>query len=335
MHIAGGIRAQEAVLDTLFSKFSTLQEELFSRQLDSAYITSYRSEPAIRLVAVNKGNLFNVRDAIRSSNLLYRPDARVNLGVGVSYKWFSIDLAFNFGLGETTEFVNRDFLDFQANIFSARQYMSATLQYYYGYNLAGYGGTRLSTGNYGGQRDDIRTIKLGLQYIYAFNYDRFSFRAPFVLNEKQKKSAGSWLVGAQFMFYTMDADSAVVPAAASADFSPQVQLTGLNALSLMLGAGYAYSFVWKKHFFLTLGIMPGVAISKGDYQRTYRQPYRIHVPLVINSMNAIGYNGRRFFAGLHFIGEGTSVRIDKKLRVYLGHGKTKFFVGYRFGKKKE
>jgi hypothetical protein len=44
-------------------------------------------------------------------------------------------------------------------------------------------------------RDDIRSISTVLQYLFAFDYDKFSLKAPFIQNEIQRKSAGSLLIG--------------------------------------------------------------------------------------------------------------------------------------------
>ena len=46
-------------------------------------------------------------------------------------------------------------------------------------------------------------------------------------------------------------------------------------------------------------------------------------------MNSTGYNDRRFFAGIQFLGELRNVRIIKKPKTEIGHAKANHFIGKR------
>ena len=169
--------------------------------------------------------------------------------------------------------------------------------------------------------------------MYAFNYTHFSLKAPFVLNELQRKSAGSMIIGASFSMFVMDADSSIVPPEISTWFEPNLHLLDLNVLSVAVSFGYMYTFVYREHFFLTLSLIPGININSGDYLTEARNMISPNFNFKLNSMNAIGYNGRKFYTGFHFLANGFLSRIDKKLTTEIGHGKASFFVGYRFGRK--
>ena len=73
--------------------------------------------------------------------------------------------------------------------------------------------------------------------------------------------------------------------------------------------------------------------STGDYNTASRNYLSPNLNFKLGSMNAIGYNGRRLYVGFNFITESLYVQLDKKLNARIGHGKGKFFIGYRFGKK--
>ena len=94
-----------------------------------------------------------------------------------------------------------------------------------------------------------------------------------------------------------------------------------------------YSFVYKKRFFLTLSLIPGINISSGDYYTDSRQFSPLNIHLKLNSKNAIGYNSIKFFAGFQFNTDAYFTSFEKKLWAEIGHGKLSLFVGYRFGKK--
>lgn len=321
--------------DSLFKKIENLGDFLLYRNHDTNYISNFGNEVAVRLVSVTKYNYFRIRDKINNTKLRYRPVRDVSLGVGVSYKWFSLDITFALGLSNNSEFEDTRSFDFQGSMFSSKQYISATLQYYKAYKLSGLSGVDVPMSDASQRREDIRTINFGLQYMYAFNYTRFSFKAPFVFNEVQRKSAGSPILGASFNLFVMNSDSSIVANELKDYFDPLLHMDDLNIMSAAISLGYMYTLVYKKHFFLTMSIIPGVNVNAGDFQPGSRQYIPLNVNWSINSMNAIGYNGRKFYTGFHFLLNTFNSRLAKKLFTVVGHGKGSIFIGYRFGGKKK
>ena len=318
--------------DSIDKKMEGIQYYLLYRNHDSTYIKSYADQFALKLVAINKINYFGIKDKNTGAGLRYRPEFGVNLGVGVSYKWFAIDLAFNIGIRENKDFENSEHFDFQGRVFSSKQFFEGSLQYYYGHILGNVSG--IDEGNYEFPeiREDIRSISFGLQYLYAFNYDKFSLKAPFVLNEIQLQSAGSPIFGASFAYFSMDADSSIVPQSLTEFFDPKLHMNDFNVISLAVNMGYMYTFVWRKHFFITLGLIPGLNFNLGDSKAEQRESFKWNVSYRIKTMNALGYNGDRFFTGFQFIANGYLSKLEKKLATGVGYGKVSFFIGYRFGK---
>ena len=173
-----------------------------------------------------------------------------------------------------------------------------------------------------------------LQYLYSFNHGKFSIQAPFVLNERQKKSAGSFLAGAQFSQYTMDADSSVIPANIGNDYYSDFQLFDINVSTLGANFGYMYTFVFKSKIFFTLGFIPSINFNFGDYQTQYREPLEKNLSFGYTTMNAFGYNSRRFFTGFQFSLTTNPVKFGPEQKVTIRHGNAKYFVGWRLKNKK-
>lgn len=324
---------QDTKYDSLLLKVESLGKQVLYKNHDTSYIQSHAEELNVKLLAINKINFFRGRDKINGTSFRYRPDRQTNIGLGVAYKWFALDLAFNVGIREKSDVENSTFFDFQANVFSSKQFLSVSLQYYYGYQLFEYSGFETNSNFNNLAREDVRTLFFGLQYLFATNYSKFSLKAPFVLNEIQRKSAGSFLIGGSFKVYTMDADSILSPPQNTLGFDYPV--TDMSNLRFALSFGYMYTFVVKEHFFLTLGFIPEIAFNMGDYQTTYRQTFNNHISFGFRTMNAIGYNGLRFFGGFQLIGDLFAVRIDEQYRMDIGLGKAKLFFGYRFNVKKK
>lgn len=324
------VRSQQA--DSLMNKIESLGTYLLYRNHDSTYIKNYSDKAALRLITVNKYNFFRIQDRKKGTSLRYHPVRDLSLGAGISYRWFALDITFSLGLRKKTDFENPRSFDFQGRLFSSKQYMSVILQYYMGYQLGNINGTQGVLGESSYKREDIRTINFALQYMFAFNYSKFSLKAPFVFNEIQQKSAGSAILGASFSMFVMDADSSVVPLQLSNEFDPSLHLRDLNVLSIGLSFGYMYTFVYKTHYFMTLSVIPGLNVNSGDYLLETRTLTPLNVNLMLNTMNALGYNGEKFFVGCNFIMDSFVMHTKKKMDVTIGGGKFSFFVGYRIGK---
>lgn len=326
-------KGQGITTDSLESKIQQLGDYILYRNHDTTYIKNYADNFALKLVAVNKFNYFQFRDRNKESKLIYRPEYGVNLGIGMAYKWFSMDVTFNVGLRENRNIENKEAFDIQARAYTSKRLIEAYIQYYYGYELtrATAVGQDLLGDTY--LRGDIRTISFGLQYLFAFNYDKFSLNAPFVLNEKQRKSAGSAIFGSSLVLFTMNADSSIVPSGMKPYFDEKLHIVDMGLISFGVNFGYMYTFVWKKHIFLTLGFIPGLNFNLGDTKAQEREVINWSISYRLKTMNAIGYNSKRFFGGIQFVGDVNNVDLNNKLSTQFSNGSMKFFIGYRFKKK--
>ncbi len=324
------IEAQNSSTDSLMHKFETIRKQLFYKNFDTTYIKSYSHKLNIHLLADNKFSFFQVNDKNLGTNLYYRPELGISLGGGLAYKWFAFNLTFSSWTEEKSEITSSDLFDFQIRMHSSKQYIEATLQYYYGYKLSAVSSHYSNISDEFKAREDMRSIHLNLQYLFAFNYSKFSLKAPFIFNETQQKSAGSVVTGAAFTMYVFDADSSIVPNSISDSFDSKLQLRDFNSVGISVNLGYMYSFVAKKQFFYTIGIIPGLDLNTGDYFVNSRLTMDPNLSFRVKLMNSLGYNGDKIYTGIQFIGNAFSVRLDKKLKANIGYGKLGFIFGYRF-----
>ncbi len=309
-----------------------LIDQWFIRQQDSTYIDNYTNELSLRLIGVTKHNYFQIKDRNTGALVRYQPESKVSAGLGVTYKWFSIDATFKVGISQDNVESSKAF-DFNGRVFGLKQYVELIYKYYFGYQINKTENLRNTLPDSLIRRDDIRTSYINLEYMYAFNYGKFSFKAPFFYNEIQKKSAGSFVAGASFVSYLLDGDMSIIPEEVLPDFNPELSFKSLYLASLSVQFGYMYSFVIGRNFYITLGLIPGVALSAGDYQVNKRESIGLFPSFNIKTMNSIGYNARRFYAGVQLEGDIYNARIDKKAGAGIAHTKGKLFVGYRFKRK--
>ena len=121
-----GIKAQSLSPDSLMIKVEQFGHYLLYKNHDTTFIKSYSDDFILKLGAVNKINYFKVKDNNNNSSIRFRPDRRLNLGLGIAYKWFAVNMTFNVGISENSNFKNSKYLDLQGNIFSSKQHISAT-----------------------------------------------------------------------------------------------------------------------------------------------------------------------------------------------------------------
>ena len=104
--VSKNVKSQKA--DSVFSKLEDFGDFLLYRNHDTSFIINYGNNLAVKLVTVNKYNYFRVRDGNHKTRLRYRPIRDVSTGVGVSYKWFALDITFALGLRNKSEFEKDD-----------------------------------------------------------------------------------------------------------------------------------------------------------------------------------------------------------------------------------
>jgi len=202
---------------------------------DSAYYKIYNRQITGRLILSHK--FTGLRILRGDERFKYRPVTTYNAGIGFTYEWLTVNLGYGIGwINPNTDRDNTRSLDLQFHAYGRRIIVDALGQFYKGYRLSGTEEVR----------KDIRANAVGATAQYLLNADRFSYRAAFLQSEWQQRSAGSWLLGFNMYGGNVRSDSAIVP---RANGEPAVERT--TFFQTGPSAGYAYSYVYKKHFFAT------------------------------------------------------------------------------------
>lgn len=136
---------------------------------------------------------------------------------------------------------------------------------------------------------------LNFQGTTAYKFNRnYSINAVATQTERQVRSAGSFIPQLLYRYYIINN---------KIDLQANQSSQKSNNFEMVLGAGYYYTFVLKNDFYISLGATPGVGAV--FTKLTTRLPGE---EIVSNQNNAIfridgkvglGYNGRRFFAGVY------------------------------------
>jgi len=243
-----------------FTGATTTVAQVFSKPVnDTNYYKTYPGSITARFYFSQKYTAFTLQDK-EASNLQYLPNTTLNMGVGATYHNFSLNLAYGFG------FLNRDkekgdtkYLDLQGHFYKPRWVIDFDGQLYKGYHLK-QKGIAVDNPDAFYYRNDTRVNLFGLSTYRVFNSNRFSYRAAIIQNEWQKKSAGTFLAGAEAYYGIMNADSSWVPATLANEYAKR-DITTINYFSIGPGIGYAYTAVAFQHLFLTGSLTGNLNVS--------------------------------------------------------------------------
>jgi hypothetical protein len=280
-------------------------------QQDTSFVKTFPKKISIRVFGQQKYTRLLLTDKANGFNLKYYPNTNFNLGIGATYKSLTLGLAYGFG------FINSDedkgdtrYLDIQIHRYALQTVADIQLQLYKGFYLYPRGTTAPVNKYY--LRPDIQVASFGFSLQYLTNYDRFSYRASFLQNEIQKKSAGSGLLGFEAYLGGIATDSTIVPTSINKNDAGR-EIKQISYLQFGPNGGYAYTFVYKKHWFITgaLSISLPIAVSTiVAKDSTFKES-----AISPNSFFRLfaGYNADKFSVSLAFINNVISIPVNNNL----------------------
>jgi hypothetical protein len=222
------------------------------------YFTNLNNQFILRFYTLFKANNVNVSKS--DNTLRYRPNGTFSIGVGFNYKF--LGLGFSYGI-PTTKSSNENKgktqrIDLQLSLVSKAFGGEAFLQAYRGYYISNPGDFMEWNVEKFPQLPDMQVVTLGINAFYLVNNKKYSYRAAFVGNQVQNKSAGSISAGLFGTFDQVRTDNGFIPPDLRDSVSEDFDLKSFEALTIGVSAGYMYTFVLKKGVFISLAAVPGL-----------------------------------------------------------------------------
>lgn len=315
-----------------FSKANAQYPDLvaIAPDVDSNYIRTFDSLLTGRYYFSRKYTSVVLEGAKSIANLRYRPNTTLNMGVGATYRSFSLNLAYGF------PFLNPDkgrgrtrYLDLQSHIYTRNWTVDFFGQFYKGYYLSPKGLGHFDPQSYY-VRPDLGITLFGLAVYNLRNGGRFSYRAAFLQSEWQKKSAGSLLFGGEIYAGSVSGDSAFVPSLIAERY-PQRDVKRIRFLELGPGAGYAYTLVVKQHWFLTGAATLNLDMGLSREFFNERSSDKITVSPNFIYRGVIGYNSDNWNVNFSMVGNTIYVRgASSKNDYQFNTGNYRFTIAKRF-----
>ncbi|HKZ66448.1 MAG TPA: DUF4421 domain-containing protein, partial [Chitinophagaceae bacterium] len=272
------------------------------------YYTTFEEQITTRLYLAKKYTSLIMKSTPDIQSLRYRPNSLTTMGINGSYKALSLSFGTGFGFlnpnkeekGKTRSF------DFGSHIYTRDWVTDIYAQFYKGYYLSLGGPSGTADKNYY-KRPDIKVNLLGTSVYRLLNGERFSYRAGFLQNEWQKKSAGSVLLGAEIYYGTMKGDSALVPSHISS-YYPQQGIHRVRLIELGPGAGYAYTAVWNENLFLTGSATINADISMVKEVSAAGSANRTSISPNATLRAVAGYNSEEWAATISWLHNATNAK---------------------------
>jgi len=302
---------------------------------DSTYIRLYPNYLSASVHVLSPSVRFEMipRSGLASGAVLLKTNIADIVGANISYRYISAGFAFvlNSGMQLNSEY-------------EKSRYRTATIRY----NKDGFafqykyirikGMTDLNTSSLGEHsKEYIRRPDIVLkefQFESTFNpaWRKYSFMAPFTFSERQVKSFGGFLFKTGLYYSQISGDSSLVHYSKLHYYSEQFStLNVIRSLSLRLAPGAGANLVLRERCYASLAVFPSLDIYFYKYLEMPDDKVMGSQTLsfALEGNASIGYQSRRFFAGVRCEVENNTVALrgfsSKKIYASLG-----FEIGYRF-----
>lgn len=272
-----------------------------AQEQDSTHILDYSDKLLLRVYTVTKVNSLSIINDEDGRAIELLPNGNTSIGVGFNYKKLGLGLAFSPPKSSES---NRKFgktqrLDIQGSMYSNKFGADGYFQLYKGYYNSNPEEFIEWTSDVRPQLPDMRVLSIGGVGFYIFNSDKYSYRAAFVRDEIQTKSAGSFLLGTFVNFDESKTDNGFVPQQFPDSVRNVIDIKEFQNLALGVSVGYAHNFVAKDKFIFGIAVLPGFGYQKVsvlDLDEAKGAEEQPAAQLLLRS--ALGYEHKHLFLGL-------------------------------------
>ena len=309
---------------------------------DTTYIKNWDNKLILIPTLIKKHISLDIDDILTNNTLSYKPNNASSIGLKVSYKWLGFSLGMDLpidnerktSMGETKK------IDFQMSFNFRRIVLDFYSQAYKGLYLENTSSYNLFKPNIDRyyKRPDMLLLNLGFSAKYIWNNRKFSYKAAYDYTDQQIHSSGSFVIGMYGFINAMTADSSIIPQnIEDSVISKKIAFSSLSSFNAGISLGYIYSLVIKKHFFINLGVVPGVGIQTIYAENTTNNPSirKFGGGLIIISRFALGYSNEKFFTALSVINGTINLHNKDASDINFGYGRVEFNMGYRFNVKRK
>ena len=290
----------------LMAKSSSAQSEETERDfpptaIDSIYIGDYTNLLTTRaFLLFQNASLLLHPEGNNIPKIVYHPNANLRIGIAGFWRWFGLGLSIDNPFYKTDQaaYGKTTAIDLRINAYGRAVAGELFFQQYKGYYISS--SEKIDHSHY--ILPDMKSWSVGVSGYWILNSRRFSIRAAFIQNERQKKSAGSFVIRPAFLYCNISSEQGIIPPELVDLYQVPAskRFTSGTFYSLGISPGYLYTLVFLKNLYLTAGLFPGIAGQQSSFSNSLENDTRFEFAFQFSGRFAIGYNSRNWFLGGSF-----------------------------------
>ncbi len=179
------------------------------------------------------------------------------------------------------------------------------------------------------QLPDMEMKKYGANIFYVFTPENYSISAAFSQTSRQTRSGGSWIImGMANDVSISNKGSPILPSEQRSEFGVNGNISGarLKSIGGLVGGGYTYCL---GGWYLSMQGLGGVAAQQFKGTGLQTSGTQNIASTLYNIRGSMGYNGSTFFAGLMWLTDQITTKIDG-LQIQPVSQRVELFMGARF-----
>lgn len=252
----------------------------------------------MRLYTLTKYNSLEIINP--TGRMIMRPNGNTNLGVGFNFKGVGLGVSFGRPLSQSSidkyGLTNR--FDMQASLYAKSFGLDGFVQWYKGYYMANPEEFIDWDKPSYPQVRDLEIFSIGGNGFYLFNRKKFSYKAAYLRNEIQKRSAGSLSTGFFFYHDMVRSGNGFLPSELPDSIRTDFDLREFEATSIGLSVGYQHTFVIKSNFFINFQLTPGIGYRRLSAKSLTNESGIVNkAAWQVLGRTALGYEFEKFYAG--------------------------------------
>ncbi len=288
-----------------------------SAQTDTSYIGQYEKNFAISGYVYH--NFYQLARVTDDSEVDYLPNKPLGGGIGFSHKKlpFDINLGYYLGVKEDDNYLRTKGVDFQIRHYARMYVTDLVVQRYKGLYIDD-NDLPINEANC----PDISVFQTSLAGQYVFNGRKFSYKAAFNQTEKQLKSVGSLLIGADIYYCAIESDSSFT----------YREKNNLKSYQLGLNVGYAYNWVPRKHWLISGSISVGAGFGNECLSSFFDKNFSLTPTTLCRS--SIFYNKENWSLGMFFVFNTRALKYSENSEIDINSGRVYIKYIHRLDLKK-
>lgn len=273
-------------MKTLLIILSTLTLPLASfGRTDSLYVQNYKQKLTLSGFLGREFAFIIVNSP--TEELSYLPNNPLKLGLGLSWKNTILSVAGGYGFDFMRDWKKgkTESLDLQYHHYDRKFIFDFYAQHYKGFYME----EEDRPENDIELCPDLVFRQLGLNAHYVFNNKRFSYKAAYVQNEKQVRSAGSFLLGGGVSWTRIDSEGSFL----------YNERSSLDNFQFGVDIGYAYNWVVNPRWLINGSITGGIRFGSEKISTFGKEKLKVY-PTALPRLSVI-YDREKWALAFTFV----------------------------------